>query len=93
MSRPSAKTESAAHVVNLWDHQGRWGDNLELIWDQQRVIGHLPNRYEVKDGGEFRCRMESGKIARLRIKNVKYFPDPKDMLVFDLDPIGYLEDL
>lgn len=78
-------------VWNQWDHINMWGNNLDFHFDKRYVIGHIPTRYALKDGHEFRCKMQSGKIARFRIKNVKYLEGVWDMLRFDLEDVGYCE--
>ena len=77
--------------LNLWDHVGQWGNNLIFHFDRRSVIGHHPKRYSIENGMIMNCKMESGKIAQFKIKNVEYFSDPNDMLRFDVEDIGYKE--
>lgn len=79
-------------IWNLWEHQGMWGHNIHWTdWQSRRLGGHLPNRYEMKEGQELRARMESGKIARFEIVDIEFCSDPRDMLFFTVKDIGYLE--
>lgn len=77
-------------IWNLWEHQKGWGHNLNLDWDARSVIGHLPNPFRVSEGDELRVKMVSGKVARLKIENVRVFSDPPDMLKFKLKDLGYV---
>lgn len=36
--------------------------------------------------------MQSGRVARFKIKEVEYTLDPKDMLFATLEDVGYLEE-
>lgn len=78
-------------IWNLWEHQRGWGHNLTLDWDHRSVIGHLPNRRHMSGDDEFRCKMESGKVARFRIRELFFYGDPPDMVRFKLEDAGYLE--
>ena len=41
-------------IHELENHKNQWGNNLSAEWERRYVIGHVPNRYEWKDGDEFR---------------------------------------
>ena len=73
-----------------WNHNN-WGDRLEGDWDGDKVrfSGHLWRRPNKGDRVIF--KMKSGKLGEVKITNVEYCQDPKDMFFADGKAIGYID--
>lgn len=78
-------------IWNLQQNQRGWGWNLDIGKGCTYVIGHLPDRWDFKEGDELQSAMVSGKTARFRIGRVHYYSDPPDMLRADLHFIEYTD--
>jgi hypothetical protein len=83
------KESTEPRTWNAWEYQS-WGHHISFLrWEDRRVYGHLHNRREFKPGDEVRFRMESGKVARFKVKDVEYSMDPKDMFFATVEDVGY----
>jgi hypothetical protein len=74
----------------MWEHD-TWGDSIRFLdWDKRTVYGFLPNRHILEVGDEMRQRMQSGKIARFQVTEIRYTPDPKDQFFATVKDVGYV---
>ena len=74
-------------ILNMWEHNG-WGDCVHWSdFESRRISGHLQERLKTDD--EIRSKMESGKIARFKVKSVEQMTDPPDQFFATLSYIGY----
>ena len=78
-------------IINLWEHKG-WGDSIYwLDYDRRSLTGHL--RPTPIEGDEIRSKMESGKIGRFILKEVKRCVNPSDQFFATTSKlIGYLNE-
>lgn len=78
-------------VYNQWEHQG-WGDRIGIWdWEKCKLDGHLPFYLQV--GDEIRFKMQSGRVGRGLITEVKQMSDPHDMFFATFYPLGYLDEV
>lgn len=57
-------------------------------WDKRILSGWS---YKIKENDEVLVTMKSGKIAILKVKNIRRMSDPKDQYFADLEDVGYLK--
>lgn len=74
-------------VISMWEHSG-WGNSIYFSdWNTRRVTGHLTPT--PKEGDILRVKMESGRIARFKFKEVRVMSDPKDQFFATVSVLGY----
>lgn len=76
--------------VHLAPDNCRWGNTIQFdSEDKTRINGHKTPM--VENGDVFGQRMQSGRLAIFRIRNVKPCGDPRDMFFAEVDFMHYLE--
>lgn len=76
-------------VWKIWEHKG-WGDAINWTdWDERTIHGHLTPSPKI--GDEVQAKMQSGKIGRFEIIEIRYMSDPKDMFFATVKDLGYVE--
>ncbi len=79
-------------IYNIWEHNG-WGNRISWMdWKTRSLEGHLPLGNMIKKDDEVRAKMQSGQIARFKVKKVRKMSDPPDQFFADLIDIGYLNE-
>lgn len=79
-------------TYKMWEHNG-WGNTIAW-WDipTRQITGHFSDFIgggHLFVGDDLLCKMQSGKIGRFRISEVKYMQDPKDQFFGRVVDIGY----
>lgn len=90
------KTKPTGYVFKMWEHS-TWGNRIEFLnWDQRTISGHYLNRllassrkYKIDVGDELQCKMETGKIGRFLVTEIKYESNPPDMFFGKVKDLGY----
>lgn len=74
-------------VLNMWEHKG-WGNTIYFRdWEKREIAGWYSY---LKMGDEIRCKMQTGKIGRFLVTELKYYHNPKDMFYGKVKDKGYL---
>lgn len=76
--------------IHLAPDENSWGCSIQFNRENNaKISGHKTPM--VEDGQVFGQRMESGKTAVFKIKNVKPCGNPRDMFFAEADLMHYLE--
>lgn len=81
--------KKSVQTILMWEHQG-WGNSIGWMnWSKRKVFGHMtpcPSKGDI-----LQCKMESGKIASFRFKNVEVMRDPSDQFFATVEDMNYVE--
>lgn len=77
-------------IIKAWEHKN-WGNNLQAMdWEKGKMVAWLTPHPEI--GDEVWFKLQSGKIGAVKITKVEPCGNPSDMVFFDCEEIGYVED-
>ena len=83
-------TRARGYAVH-WIHIGKTQNISWLRFDKRLIWGHLPLWKRICVGDELRAPMQSGKIARFRVKEVSWMTSPCDEFFGAVEDIAYLK--
>lgn len=88
--------------LNKKEYEGRTHKNIDkpkiwhmdrhsIFWfdfDKLKISGHC---FGLKIEDEVHCQMQSGKVGKFKVIEIKYMNDPKDQFFGVVGPIGYVD--
>ncbi len=75
-------------IIKMWEHSG-WGNSIYFTdYKRMRIAGHFS--YRINKGDIIQSKMQSGKIGKFEVVEIKFMSDPRDQFFCTVKPVGYV---